>query len=579
MSSEQKHPVTGKTPEPVPVHAPGLGERILANVRRARSNILIAMLCTFLITMLDLYYGHLVNENYAFRAAALVKPGYWITFALIFIVTFSGRIFFSVSLLVVFVLSIFQIMNFEYFGSYILPIHFIQLLPDFLLILSALVEAIGEMAPILAAAGLILLLALAALIPLSRTRVIYPRAALLILMLLGSDLAGNFLFITTNREKLGEPSFKALFPDIDNLGVHNAYRSARYLAVGILPDRLVGGVSGYPSLPEPERVRSPDVNIILIMNETVRSESMSVLGYEVDTTPRLAELEGLHAASVYAAGTMTRTSFAGLVNRLKYPEIGEQFLSQSNCLFRLAKENGFKTHFIYSQSRETADTLLPYMCSNYIDSVLTSSDAPADLQGFDDSLAWNLGRIDLGEKNFILIGPRGAHTPYADKSPETFKTFDDDYDNAIHYADHVVAEIVEQVRRQSDKPAFVIMTSDHGEILKGEDEKRGHGWFKGKVVQVPFLFLALKQAASASTMSEVRKVQSHFDIATLVLGLMGYDVTVEASTDKEIWVNGSDLSGLAGQMRLHFVRDELQSVELINSVDKAPTIEELDLAE
>ena len=293
MSSDRKPPAAEETPDPAPAHRPG--GRLLASVWRVRSNILIAVLCTSLITMLDVFYGHLVNENYAFRGSALLKPGYWITFALIFIVTFSGRVFFSAALLVIFVLSIFQIMNFEYFGSYILPIHFIQLLPDFLLILAALVEAIGEMAPILAAGGLILLLALAAIVPLSRTRVIHPRAALLILMLLGGDLVGNYLFITINKEKLGEPSFKALFPDIPT-------KSGLMVGLGETDEEILDVMRD---------MRAHDIDMLTIGQYLAPSTShLTVKRYVHPDTFKMFEAKAYEMGFRHAAvGAMVRSSY------------------------------------------------------------------------------------------------------------------------------------------------------------------------------------------------------------------------------------------------------------------------------
>ena len=548
-------------------------------IRRFSGNIALAVVCMVILTTLDFAYSQFFNANYTFNASALLKSGYWITFAVLFIATFSvGTLFWSI-LTATFALSLIQFANFEYFGSYVLPIHFLQLIPDFLLIMSSLAEVAGEMFPILALAGILVFLAFMVIAPLARRRMIYPRSAILVIALLAGDMAGNYLYISSNRGKLGEPAFKALYPDINNLAIHNIYKSARYLAVGILPDRLAGRTTTHPPLPAPVSIATPDANIILIINESVRAESLSILGYKLETTPRLSEVKGLYATSIYSAGTMTRTSFAGLINRLKYPGLGEQFISQSNCLFRLAKKNGFTTHFFYAQGkgREAADTLLPLMCSNYIDSVKVRSDAPEEFRVFDESLAYHLRNVDFSKPNFIVIGPNGGHSPYAEKSPAEFKSFPDEYDNAIHYTDHVVADLIQVIQDQSSKPTFVIMTSDHGEILKGEDKKRGHGWLKGKVVIVPFLFLPVNDPDKDKTMAEVAKVQSHFDIATLVMGLLGYDEKVQDGADKEIFINGSDLSGLAGQMRLHIVDSKVQSADLMNSVEEAPTLEELSL--
>lgn len=555
-----------------------LGRAAWLGLWQARSNVMIALFCLAALTALDLGYNRMVNPDYAFGPAAFLNRSYWLTGLLILMATFGGRWFLTIFLTTVFVVSVFQITNYEYFGSYILPIHYIQLIPDFMLIMASLHEALAEMIPILTMAGLGLVLVLAVLVPLARRRVVFPRAALLVVAVIVGDMAGKYAFIEANREKLGEPSFRVLFPDVNHLAIHNAYRSARYLLVGILPDRIAGTAPDHPALPEPVALSAPDVNIVVILNEAIRAKSLSVLGYELETTPRLAAIEGLYATSVYSAGTMTRTSFAGFVNRLKYPGMGKQFLSQSNCLFRLAKANGFATHFMYAQDRIVADTLLPFMCPKHIDGIWTTSEAPTEAQSHDNSILHHLNAIDLAQRNFILIGPQGAHTPYEEKSPPEFKLFDEEYDNAIRYTDHVTAEIIDHLRKHSTKPTYVIFTSDHGQLLKGEDERRGHGWFKQEVVVVPFLFLPLNDPAPDQTMAEVRKVQSHFDIATLALGLMGYDVAVEDPARREIFINGSDLSGLAGQLRLELENGDVRAVELINGTEAAPAPAEFAIA-
>lgn len=551
--------------------------RIRSGLAPYRSNLLIAAICIMPISLLDLTFSYALNEDYAFHLTALSKASFWITFLFVFIAIFAGRVIFWTFLSIIPVFSIFQIVNFEYFGSYILPIHFIQLLPDFFLIMSELVSVVGEILPIVVIGGLMLLLYFGALCWLSYSRAIQPRATFLIIAILAGDLVGNYAFINHNSSKLGEPSFNALFPTTNNLGIFNFYKSARFLVVGILPDRLTGAGNDYPALPEPVAETSPDVNIVLIINESVRAENLSILGYELKTTPGLEAIHGLYASTIYAAGTMTRTSFTAIMNRLKYPGLGKQFVSQSNCLFRLAKQNGFKTHFFYAQGRKAADTLLPYMCANYLDSVLVDTDAPIEHRDYDESLNYLLENIDFNEKHFLVIGLNGAHSPYANKSPDSFKQFPDEYDNAILYSDHVISQLIETLQQRSAKPTYILITSDHGELLKGEDDRRGHGWFKGKVVKVPFLFLSVNDPSPDEVRQAVERVRSHFDIATLTLGLLGYDVTVEDPENKEIYINGSDLFGLAGQMRLRFEGTMLKSVEPINSAEAMPKVAEFSL--
>ena len=111
----------------------------------------------------------------------------------------------------------------------------------------------------------------------------------------------------------------------------------------------------------------------------------------------------------------------------------------------------------------------------------------------------------------------------------------------------MLAELFDLVASRSNKPTYIIYTSDHGELLFGEHDLRGHGWFHEHVFRVPFLYLPL-HTAGEDFMLEVTKVQSHFDVATLVTELMGYDAKVGDATEKTIFINGSDVHGLAGYM-------------------------------
>ena len=290
----------------------------MGSVRQVRHNLLITLICIATLMALDLGYNAM-NANYIFGVPDVFQGSFFFTCLIIFLGTFLSRPFFIAFFGVLFALSVFQLINFEYFGSYILPIHFIQLAPDFLLIMASLVEVIHEIVPLLIMAGVGLVVLALVLKRASRGRVLSTRAGLIIVILLGSDFIGNFLFIEKNKQKLGEPAFIQLFPDTNRLAIDNAYRSLRYLTVGIMPDRITGGGTNYPALPEPSITSNPDINIVLILSETVRAESLSVLGYEKDTTPLLAQVDGIFARSIFSAGTMTRTSFAGLLNPAQIP--------------------------------------------------------------------------------------------------------------------------------------------------------------------------------------------------------------------------------------------------------------------
>ncbi len=109
------------------------------------------------------------------------------------------------------------------------------------------------------------------------------------------------------------------------------------------------------------------------------------------------------------------------------------------------------------------------------------------------------------------------HSPYAPPEPYASK-FASKYDGEIASADHIVGELVAELRRLDvyDK-ALIVLLSDHGEGLgdHGEDE---HGVFLyDEAIHVP-LFLKLPEAQRGGA-ATARPVQL-LDVAPTVLGLL-----------------------------------------------------------
>lgn len=544
-----------------------------ATLSKSKNNIAIALIVTLICVVMDLSYTAFVNERYSFGLSGVLSKSTFLTFMILLISSYAGSAVLGLVVSIVLAFTAMQFGTFDFFGSYILPVHIALMVPEIKTVSTSFLENASDSLPSLAAGGALLLCAIFVLRLFWGERLRDRRAALILAILVGSDLMATYSYIAARRDKIGEFAFKNLYPGAEVLGAYNAYRSVRYLLAGTLPEKFFGEGLDFPALDEPQRVAQPDVNIVFILNESIRAENVSIFGYEQETMPRLAAMPGIYTDQIYAGGTMTRTAMAALLHRLQYPGMGEQFLSQSNCLFRLAQNNGFETTFIYAQSRAITNTLLPYMCPNYITNVLTQSDAAEDKQAYDESVPHLLERLDFTKPNFVVISPNGAHTPIAEKAPPDFKKFSNDYDNAILYSDHIAAEVIDYVRAHSSKPTYIFFTSDHGELLKGEDERRGHGWFKPRVVQVPFLYLPVNVPEPDPIRAEVAKVRSHFDLATVLVQVMGYDVTVNDDPNQEIYVNGSELSGLAGYMRLGFDNGALSEVKLIGSPEVVPSVE------
>ena len=520
------------------------------------TNIIYAIAVMAVLMIADLLMSNFLNSSYLFNFAGIFSIGTFVVFISIFICSFLNRLINRVVLFLLFLICSLQWMSFSYFGTHIQPIQIIQLMPDFGLVARSFFEIIGEMVPVfllMAFTGILLFLVDRVMGHQLERKPVY---ALFLIAFTVWDAQYIYRILNAEDGKVTALATNLTLPMENRLAVDNFYRSATYLSYGMLPKILFNQVKKAPALPEPVVAFQPtDVNVFFLINETVRSSRMSVLGFEgFDTTPKLKNMSGLHSSSIYSASTMTRTSFAGIFHRLKHPWIGEQFNSKSNCLYRLAKQNEFKTHFIYSYGMGAAKTLFPFMCKDYIENIRTRDDAPKELRKYDDNLFYELEKMDFSGNNFVVIGLHGAHTPYKANYSDEFNLTNNTYDNSILYTDYSIDRIINIVKRKSQgKPAVIISTSDHGEILDGEGKLRGHGWLHEHVYNVPFLFKELNNQRN-SLQHEAEKVMSHFDVSTLILKALGYDLEVERNKQKTVYINGSDLYGLAGRLEIT-VRD------------------------
>jgi len=113
------------------------------------------------------------------------------------------------------------------------------------------------------------------------------------------------------------------------------------------------------------------------------------------------------------------------------------------------------------------------------------------------------------------------HSPYTPPEPYASR-FASKYDGEIATADHIVGELLEELKRLDvyDK-ALIVLLSDHGEGLgdHGEDE---HGVFLyNEAIHVPLLLkLPGAQRGEATTARPVQLL----DVAPTVLGLLGLEV-------------------------------------------------------
>jgi glucan phosphoethanolaminetransferase (alkaline phosphatase superfamily) len=456
-------------------------------------------------------------------------------------------------LAIVVISMLLQFLHYEYFGTYVQPISFYQSFMNTNEVFISFADEIKSMiVPFIISLGVFLLiLKVAFLSNINKSKLGFT----ILFLIVSIGLINTYKDLGLKDGKLMHRSAKRLLPLPEIHSIENFSRSLKYFLVGILPKKILS--VNKEVFPDSSILVTKDgeinANIILIIGETLRAKSMTLLGYKKhNTTPLLSNVNNLFYSSIYSAGTMTKTSISALLNRLKYPGMTKEIASQKNCLFNLAKKNGFNTHFYSAQKDSHLTILQSHICKKYIDQykTRTSFHTTGDQYKYDSILNKMVESIDFNKgNNFVVLHQRGSHSPYQKQYPSQYSKFTNSYDNTVLYTDFVLSSIINYIEAESKKPTYIIFTSDHGELL-GEHGKKGHGWFYNEVYKVPFLAKTFRLNGKQSNIFEenVNNIQSHYGVSNLLTWLLGFDVEVKKTND--IYVNGSDIDALAGYLHI-----------------------------
>lgn len=316
------------------------------------------------------------------------------------------------------------------------------------------------------------------------------------------------------------------------------------------------------------------------MGESLHREYMSMYGYVIDTTPYLNKIkddENFLYKKGIGSGVVTDVAVPSFFNIIKRPDGVPQILSTNTCLFKMAKENGFETHFYSSHARNQLAHLKNYMCTKWIDTYKDGTTVTNDEEkpALDDFLVNMVDNIDFSKSNFIALQQRASHTPFKDCYPKEFEVFTQDnsprgllqntieYHNSIYYTDYIISQIIEKIKVKTTKPTYFVFTSDHATNL-GDKDRNGHGRLDyDSVYQVPFFIYGINGAENLSEKFSDFPYISHYQIGKVVSFLMGYEASNYFNAKEDYFVCDSDISGLAGVLKLSFDEDNNQIPTLL----------------
>ncbi len=232
---------------------------------------------------------------------------------------------------------------------------------------------------------------------------------------------------------------------------------------------------------------------VLVIGESARAENFGLLGYSRDTTPRLArENDVIAFGDVHSCGTETAVSVPCMFSGMGRQSYNAATAKNREGLLDVVQRAGFDVIWRDNQSgcKGTCDRVQFQDVSNMNDPALCADNECRDEILLRDVLV----DIDHLQRDTVLVlHQMGSHGPeYYKRYPKAFEKFTpvcesnalsdcsresivNAYDNTLLYTDHVLASLIDVLRRNQDKvDTAMLYLSDHGESL-GEYNLFLHG--------------------------------------------------------------------------------------------------------
>src|SRR5690606_22007675 len=357
-------------------------------------------------------------------------------------------------------------------------------------------------------------------------------------------------------------------PDLRHSLLRNGLSAMSFSAFRLIPEALSGenqSVTHYdPYKVTPiEGTHAGKYSIILAIGESLNPHHVSALGYERDTTPELKALMKQYQGTgrlVVSNAVSTRVAIPMLVNNLREPDNYGAYKSRSTNIFANAKKQGYQTAFISAQGLEG---LSNWIGIHDIDLWEDTQIRPAPDVGADVVLTPSVEKatLDWNKPFLMVLNSRAPHIPYERNIPQGFAKFStprlsndveqkkNEYDDAVRLYDKELASAIRTTMAKSKLPVLVFITSDHGERV-GDGGLFGHSVVEMPIAQVPFLYFSNDPAYTMKAISPQIPL-NHYQVATLINKMLGYDVSNPNQKDDSFFITGGDIRGLSERVTYH----------------------------
>lgn len=357
-------------------------------------------------------------------------------------------------------------------------------------------------------------------------------------------------------------------PDLRHSLLRNGLSATSFSAMRLIPEAISGenqNVTHY----EPYQVKTIEgtqagkYSIILAIGESLNPHHVSALGYERDTTPELKALLQQYQGTgrlIVSNAVSTRVAIPMLVNNLREPDNYGAYKSKSTNIFANAKKQGYQTAFISAQGLEG---LSNWIGIHDIDLWEDTQIRPAPDVGADVVLTPSVEKatLDWNKPFLMVLNSRAPHIPYDRNLPQGFAKFStprqnndvaqkkNEYDDAVRLYDKELASAIRTAMAKSKLPLLVFITSDHGERV-GDNGLFGHSVVEMPIAQVPFLYFSNDPAYTMEKIGPQVPL-NHYQLATLINKMLGYDVSNPNQKDDSFFITGGDIRGLSERVTYH----------------------------
>jgi len=278
---------------------------------------------------------------------------------------------------------------------------------------------------------------------------------------------------------------------------------------------------------------TPQNNIVLVIDESIRGDHLSINGYHRPTTPFLDGL-ALGDRTFYnwgvavAGGTCSHTSNSLILTGVRPGIDGFEMTETHPTLFQYAKAMGYVTYYMDAQTNSFWNGLTDRDVI-YLDSWLKAEELGNDIQSDFRAAERIIQIVSSGVGNFIVLNKRGVHFLYEGSYPPDTEVWGpvpgeytsqpelvvNPYDNGIRYNVNTFFEILLS-DPQILMDTTILYTADHGQTLFENNASWAHCNFTAQEAMVPMMIFG-----KDLPLADVAYRASHSNILPTLLDLMG----------------------------------------------------------